>query len=606
MSNHFTFSSVQTVPKNGFADTALREALAILPVSKAAAALGEPWPVKREEEPLLLFLGKTSDGIKAMEGIGAKKASTLLRIIACAENDPKKLIGKRGLATGKQAVDELLSSNSPGARRAKGPLFQKLVQGLSVRSFRFLENRLGKKFSCESFLQFVARRELPKKGPNFGEGSVREIEVFHRRICKLIESFGEETDIDERYSLLTDLWSKVYKTPQGYFEPHRDSFLEGRFPLAKIWERLLREGYALTNRATRVIYFRRTGHLADFPVETLQSVGDRLEMTRERVRQISEYSAKGKSIPNILPGRAAWLLAAADHSINLPVLGEDVDFVVLGKRTTRLLNQTNDANFTSLGWAEIARMLDPSIAVENPPKGSNTFFLSKKALTKAFDFSGFAESFKTNFEAKRKADVIISLRSLVPPFLRPEAEEDDLAVVLSACRALIASWTGFEFERGDGLVLPANARLSGSDRVKLAFEKAKRPLRIDEVTRLVNESGSNALCIPYVRSLLQQGEEFSLRRSGWFWYLGEWERENAPVKLVFPEHKSEPSRRRDRNRLLNEHDRVSERLGVNTATERELVKYGKHPKEEYERLFGSIENFLRFARGEDQNEGENS
>ena len=39
---------------------------------------------------------------------------------------------------------------------------------------------------------------------------------------------------------------------------------------------------------------------------------------------------------------------------------------------------------------------------------------------------------------------------------------------------------------------------------------------------------------------------------------------------------------------------------MNTTTERELLKYGRHSKEEYERLFGSVENFLGFARGEDE------
>ena len=78
------------------------------------------------------------------------------------------------------------------------------------------------------------------------------------------------------------------------------------------------------------------------------------------------------------------------------------------------------------------------------------------------------------------------------------------------------------------------------------------------------------------------------------------------MTLAFPEQKRQPKRQRDRDRLLNEHDRVSARLGVNTTTERELVKYGKHPKEEYERLFGSMENFLRFARGEDETNQETS
>ena len=193
-----------------------------------------------------------------------------------------------------------------------------------------------------------------------------------------------------------------------------------------------------------------------------------------------------------------------------------------------MLNQINDVKFTSLGWAELARMLDPSIDVGNPPKGSNTFFLSKKTLTGVFDFSGFADSFTALFHGKRKAEEKISLGSFLPPFLRREPEESELVEVLRACRALVRSWTGAEFEQGDVLVLPANARLSGSDRVRLAFEKAKRPLRIDEATQLVNESQDNALCIRYVRGLLQQGEEFRLRRSGCFWYLAEWESENSP------------------------------------------------------------------------------
>jgi hypothetical protein len=599
MKNHSFLSTKNYLSENVPTESASAEDLAALPVSKAAAALGEPWPAGRSLEPLGNFLGKAREEIQAMRGIGTKKATTLVRILAYAETDPKSLLGRHASTTGKRSVETFLSTNTPGARRVKKELFDKIAGGLSVRSSRYLENRLGRNFSCERFLQFIARHNLPSKGPNFGKSSVREIEVFHRRICKLIESFKDGIGVDETFSRLTELWMKVYKTPESYFEEYRDAFADGRFPLAKVWERLLREGYALPNRATRVIFFRRSGQLADFPVETLQSVGDRLGMTRERVRQISEKSVRGKSIPTILPSRAAWLLAAADHSRNLPVLGANFDFVVLGGKATRLLNQANDVNFTSLGWAELARMLDSSTKVGNPPKGSKTFFLSKKSLTEAFDFSGFAESFKANFETKRKTDERISLKSLLPPFLRAEAEEDT-SLILPACRALASSWTGAEFEEGDVLVLPANARLSGSDRVRLAFEKAERPMRIDEVTELVNENQDNALCIRYVRALLQQGNEFLLRRSGCFWYLAEWERESSPVKLDFPEQKSQPKRQRDRDRLLNEHDCVSRRLGVNTTTERELLKYGRHSKEEYERLFGSVKNFLGFARGEDE------
>ena len=327
MNNHFILSANISSSENVLAESASTDALATLPVSKAAAALGEPWPAGRTHEPLGNFLGKAREEIEAMRGIGPKKAATIFRILAYAETDPKRLFGNHAATTGKQAVDELLSTNTPGARRVKSALFQKLAGGLSVRSSRYLENRLGRNFSCERFLQFVARHELPSKGRNFGKSSVREIEVFHRRICKLIESFKEGIRLDETFSGLTALWDTIYKTPHGYFEEYRDSFVDGRFPLAKVWERLLLEGYALPNKATRVIYFRRTGHLADFPVETLQSVGDRLGMTRERVRQISEKSVRGKSIPTILPGRASWLLAAADYSTNLPVLVGNVDFV---------------------------------------------------------------------------------------------------------------------------------------------------------------------------------------------------------------------------------------------------------------------------------------
>jgi hypothetical protein len=266
-----------------------------------------------------------------------------------------------------------------------------------------------------------------------------------------------------------------YKLSTIETEQFRQAFLAKQFPYFKfillILEKHLKE-------REFYIFENNFGFFENREKQTLQAIGNRFDITRERVRQISHN----------IPYRIRKILAPfADelffitNSINYQ-LKTYKDYILIDNHTREQINQSEQLQLNTRFYAFGLAMLYQQnyYFFQEPLEKYKQYYLINKKLAEQFDFTEFYYDLLQKASVRIKKDYAIDFRHYVRSFYRP-GKFSYFERIVDICKQIALGEFGYRCNINDELIVARNTKIKLSEHIYQIIEEKGRPMHLKEI-----------------------------------------------------------------------------------------------------------------------------
>ncbi|MCF8302623.1 MAG: hypothetical protein K9I94_05040 [Bacteroidales bacterium] len=269
---------------------------------------------------------------------------------------------------------------------------------------------------------------------------------------------------------------KNFNVPSEESEPHKKAFLQKDFPFFKYL--MMSFTYILDEREY-FIFKQNFGYLRGKSKLTLQAIGDKYNITRERVRQISQkVPLKLEKILSLYNTDLDFIKDYFNYQLKVKR-----DFILIDGETADHINEKEELALTQKFYALAFGVLhrDKYHLFQNRLKDYENYYLVKKELAKRFDFRALYDTIEEKLDSRIEADYKLPIDTLIEDFIHPDASEKYYNKVKSVTKRIVTEGFGIKLDRENNLLIKRNTIKKLSEYILEILRDYKRPMHLEEI-----------------------------------------------------------------------------------------------------------------------------
>jgi predicted Zn-ribbon and HTH transcriptional regulator len=396
-------------------------------------------------------------------------------------------------------IDQLLGDTktlTSRKRNAINNLIKAKFNELSVRSANALRNYLNDDVSLSNVKLILLSQESTLRSiHNVGEKSTSEIKKFinsiHKLIYIIITSDNEEKTSIELFNAI--LFRQLELGPKLIFEIYDNYDFTKGLPIFRMINVLIESG-KLFKQKNKYVFKMRFNYYNDFKYYSCDEIATKLELTRERIRQIQ------LSIFENLDNSFSFLRGIEYSTLNFYGVDLTGDFIEIEKELVDEINKNENTNFNPLFITKILAIVlyERFMLIGNKDaipfnKKSPTLYnwdcnyLISSTYVKIFDFVGFVENVSFRMGQRIEEDYSFHFHTYLLEFQK----EDCISLIENI--AQIAEYILFkEFEltidEDENIVFKRNVKKQVIDYVYEILQERHEPLTIFEIFEIIEKN----------------------------------------------------------------------------------------------------------------------
>ena len=356
----------------------------------------------------------------------------------------------------------------------------KEINDLSERTKKVCLN--GSMDNLYKILLYYFKNQTFKQVRNCGEKTNHELIEMSKKYISEYDVSPNDLEVDEDNYLFDKLKFYCY-TRYGITsekaEPYRQYFLMRRFPIFKFLSEILES--ELSDREY-FIFRHNFNFLKNEEKMTLQAIGDRYGITRERVRQIALYiPTKLREILSVFNDELYYTRNYYDYKVDA-----NKNFIVMDEMHANKLNRYENLDYTpkfyTYAFAELYNDFSPLFLNDNYTH--HIYFLVNKKIQHKYDFQGFFEEVYHLVNERVEEDYTLDYLKLISKYVQ-DKDEKTFKIAKPFCDKLILKEFGLYKDKQNRLHIKRNTLKKISEYIIEVMEEYKKPMTLEEICNVL-------------------------------------------------------------------------------------------------------------------------
>ncbi len=297
---------------------------------------------------------------------------------------------------------------------------------------------------------------------------------------KYIEKYSiKKGDLDlpydqNKFETLRNYCFTKFNIPSVEMELFKASFLAHSFPFFKFIGLIIKH---LLSEREKYIFERNFGFITGTKKLTLQAIGDKYGITRERVRQIAQ------KIPDRVENALASFAGEYEEYFNYNIRPRK-ELLLIDQRTAEYINKGEELNFSPKFYAFAFATINSKTlyTFQNIEEIYQNYFLVHIRNAEYFNFEAYFSDLaeKTNVRIEKRYE--FNFDSYLKEFKLADCKADQYHKIKFICRKIAVLEFKVLFE-GSNIVFERNTMVRLSEYIMDILVTANRPLRLVEIAR---------------------------------------------------------------------------------------------------------------------------
>jgi hypothetical protein len=265
-----------------------------------------------------------------------------------------------------------------------------------------------------------------------------------------------------------------FTIPSAQMEPYKEAFLHKSFPFFRFISLIIEN---LLNERERYIFVRNFGFVQGTKKLTLQSIGDKYGITRERVRQIAQ------KIPQKL-GKALSSFAGEYDGYFTYNLKARRDLLLIDDSTASFMNEKESMNFSPKFYAFSFGILQRKnlFGFQDIEMSHKNYFLVSNKFSALFNFPAFFNDLIYRASERIELTYTLDFEEYLKQYVLQPLEEEPWDRLKYICKKIIVLEFQISFEKSQ-LIFSRNTMVKLSEYITDILISAGRPMRLVDIAR---------------------------------------------------------------------------------------------------------------------------
>ncbi len=297
---------------------------------------------------------------------------------------------------------------------------------------------------------------------------------------KYIEKFSiTKGDLDlpydqNKFEALRFYCYTKFNIPSAEMEVYKADFLSHAFPFFKFIGLIIK--HLLTERE-KYIFERNFGFILGTKKLTLQAIGDKYGITRERVRQIAQ------KIPGRIENALSSFAGDYEEYFNYNIRPRK-ELLLIDQRTAEFINKGESLNFSPKFYAFAFATINNKtlFAFQNIEEVYQNYFLLHIRNTEFFNFAAYFNDLATRTSERIEKRYDLNFESYLKEFKLAECTADQYHKIKFICRKIAMLEFKIPLE-GTNIIFERNTMIRLSEYIMDILVTANKPMRLVEIAR---------------------------------------------------------------------------------------------------------------------------
>lgn len=299
---------------------------------------------------------------------------------------------------------------------------------------------------------------------------------------KYIHKYGltsEKIKLDPKMKQFEDFKIFSYNSfniPTQETEMFRTDFFNKKFPFAKYFLAILQKNM---NEREFFIFRQNFNYFNDSNKRTLQAIGDIYDVTRERVRQISQkIPSMMERIISVFATEHGYILDHIDYELD-----SKRDILIINKKVADKINAQEDIIMTPKFYGFVFSVLyeQEYRTFQNMDKIHDFYYLVKQDLFDKFNFIGFYSKMRDLLTTRIEETYPLNIDTLLNQYVLTE-DEKWIKRAKAVCRHVAVEELGIEISKDkNDFLMSRNTLIKLSEHILAILEDIGRPMQLWEI-----------------------------------------------------------------------------------------------------------------------------
>lgn len=212
---------------------------------------------------------------------------------------------------------------------------------------------------------------------------------------------------------------------------------------------------------------------------TLQAIGEKYEITRERARQISQkVPLKLEKILSLYNTDLDFIKDYFNYQLKVKR-----DFILIDDETASAINEKEELALTQKFYALAFGVMhrDKYHLFQNRLNDYDNYYLINKDLAKRYDFRALYDTIEEQLNSRIEADYKLSIDDLIEDFMHAEASEKYFNKIKSVIKRIVTEGFGIKLDRDNNLIIERNTIKKLPEFILEILRDMKRPVHLKEI-----------------------------------------------------------------------------------------------------------------------------
>lgn len=265
-----------------------------------------------------------------------------------------------------------------------------------------------------------------------------------------------------------------FNIPSVEMEAYKADFINHAFPFFKFIRLIIKH---LLSEREKYIFERNFGFITGTKKLTLQAIGDKYGITRERVRQIAQ------KIPDRIENALVSFAGDYEEYFNYNIRPRK-ELLLIDQHTAEFINKGEELNFSPKFYAFAFATINNKtlFAFQNIEEIYQNYFLVHSRNSEFFNFEAFFNdlAFRTSERIEKRYE--LNFENYLKEFKLAECKADQYHKIKFICRRIAVLEFKIPFE-GATIVFERNTMVRLSEYIMDILVSANHPMRLVDIAR---------------------------------------------------------------------------------------------------------------------------